>query len=44
MALGGVLAILDKRYRRKRKVKLVDKAIATTETAKNVKISHEATS
>jgi cytochrome c-type biogenesis protein CcmF len=41
MALGGVLAILDKRYRRKKKVKLADNAVLTTATTDNVKISQE---
>jgi len=44
MALGGVLAILDKRYRRKKKVKLVENAAPTVVSDENVKISIEATS
>ena len=44
MALGGVLAILDKRYRRKKKVKVAVNTVSATTTDNNVKISHEATS
>jgi len=44
MALGGVLAILDKRYRRKKKVKLVENAAPAVVSDENVKISIEATS
>lgn len=44
MALGGVLAILDKRYRRKKKVKVAGNTVSATTTDNNVKISHEATS
>jgi len=44
MAFGGVLAILDKRYRRKKKVKLVETAVPATVSGENVKISIEATS
>ena len=44
MALGGVLAILDKRYRRKKKVKVVDNAVMATVLDDNVKISLEGTS
>lgn len=44
MALGGVLAILDKRYRRKKKVKVVDNTVPATVSDEKVKISLEATS
>jgi hypothetical protein len=44
MALGGVLAILDKRYRRKKKVKVVENTVPATVSDENVKISLEATS